>query len=148
MDFIKADSTYTKELRNMAHFSEAYWGYEQSFMDVFDKIFNITDDFIRNNTVYMGMDNNRIVCFWGAICKGNRCELEYFYVSTKEINKGLGKVMWENFISWCYLNKIKEISFVTSEEAIGFYKKMGAILVDKVASSIDHRLIPKFELQL
>ena len=148
MDFIRGDTTYTKELRNIAHFSEAYWGYEQPFMDVFDKIFNITDEFIRNNTVYMRRDHDRIVCFWGAICKGNICELEYFYVSPEQINTGLGKVMWKNFISWAQLNKIKEISFVTRRESIGFYEKMGAILVGEVLSSIDNRLIPKFELQL
>lgn len=148
MDFIKADSTYTRELRNMAHSSEAYWGYEQSFMAIFDRVFNITDDFIKNNPVYIGVDNDNILCFWGAICKGDTCELEYFYVSPQQINKGLGKVMWKNFISWCSTNQIKQISFVTSEEAIGFYEKMGALLVGKAFSSIDNRPIPKFELQL
>jgi len=64
---------------------------------------------MEKHPVYVGMEENRPVCFWGAIPSGNKCELEFFYVDTTCIRKGYGAAMWQHFTSWCRQNRIEVI---------------------------------------
>lgn len=153
MDFRRAETKDLAALRAIAHDSEAYWGYDQAFMNVFDQTFNITAAFIRENPVYIGWEDHQPVCFWGALPKGamltgRSCELEYFYVSAKHMGKGLGKIMWEHFMEWCRHSTITEVSLVTSPQATGFYEKMGCIFSGTAISPIDGRPIPQLLYRL
>lgn len=139
----KATSKNILELRSLAHQSEAYWGYSNQFMSVFDETFNITEEFIRSNPVYVLWDGNKVVAFWG-LRTDNIWELEYFYVKESELGKGYGKILWNHMIKWCEEHDIHKIHFVTSHQAIGFYNKMGATLDSMAQSVIDKRDIPHF----
>lgn len=131
-------------LRRLARQSEAHWGYDESFMDVFDRTFNITGDFLLRMPVFVFRDQGKIIAFWGVIPDGNRCGLEYFYIAETALNRGYGRYMWNHLISWCQANGITQVSFVTSWEAVGFYEKMGAKQDGIYQSSIDGRDIPHF----
>lgn len=148
MKFLRADSKRVEILRKLAHDSEAYWGGSHFFMEVFDETFNITDHFIRENPVHIGIENDTVICFWGVIQNGGSCELEYFYIRVDYIKKGLGKTMWANLIEWCLENQINKISLVTSSEAKEFYIKMGCTYCGDVSSTIDGRAIPSLEYRI
>lgn len=143
MEMTAAVEADLPELRSIAHDSEAYWGCGQDFMDKFDRVFNITGDFIVDNAVYTGRIGGKIVAFWGLKKMGLTAELEYFYVSRDCIGMGLGKCLWYSLITWCIGKQVKKLTFVTSEQAVGFYEKMGARRCGEAVSEIDGRLIPR-----
>lgn len=142
MEFYRTGTKELDVLRKIAYHSEAYWGYGDAFMDIFDRIFNITEDFIKSNPVYAGYVQKEIAGFWGLQCREERYELEYFYISQEYLNQGLGKLMWRNLTAWCRDHKILGFQFVTSPQAVGFYEKMGAVVIGQTLSSIDGREIP------
>ena len=142
--FVQAIPEDVENLRSLAHESEAHWGYDKKFMDVFDRIINITEEFILNNPVYVIRENLNPVAFWGLRRDFEMWELEYFYVSERDLGKGFGKQMWDHMTNWCKEHKIKRIHFVTSYQAVGFYEKMGAIQDGNSQSMIDGRSIPHF----
>ena len=141
--FRKAEILHLKYLREIAYYSEKYWGFSDEFMKRFEEKFNITESFLEKYPVYIGMEADIPVCFWGVVPLQDKCELEYFYVDTKRIGNGYGAVMWKHLIAWCKENDILEISLVTSSQAVGFYEKMGAWVCGETLSVIDGRMIPK-----
>ena len=145
---VKAIPEDVNYLRSLAHKSEAYWGYDKKFMDVFDNKFNITTKFILNNPVYVIWENLIPVAFWGLRRDVEMWELEYFYVSQQNLRKGYGKQMWHHMTNWCKEREITKLHFVTSYQAVGFYEKMGAIQDGTSKSMIDGRTIPHFICEL
>lgn len=143
MEFQRAVTEDLDILRRIAYHSEAHWGYSDTFMDIFDRIFNITEDFIKRNPVYVGYVQKEIAGFWGLQCREEQYELEYFYIHQEYLNQGLGKLMWGNLTAWCREHKISGFRFVTSHQAVGFYEKMGALVMGQTLSSIDGREIPQ-----
>ena len=87
-------------------------------------------------------------CILGGRCDFEMWKLEYFYVSERDLGKGYGKQMWNHMTNWCKEHKIQKIHFVTSDQAIGFYEKMGAIQDGMSQSTIDDRDIPHFICEL
>lgn len=142
MYFHKADSTDINRLRTIAYHSEAHWGYDETFMGIFEERFNITEEFLSHNPVYAAAKGDETVGFWGMHSGEEGDELEYFYIAPSYLNQGLGKIMWHHLIAWCADQGIDAFTFVTSPQAAGFYEKMGAVIVGERRSVIDGRQIP------
>lgn len=146
----RAGTEDTDTLRRLARESEAHWGYDETFMDTFDRMFNITGPFISEHPVFVFMEEEEVLAqqhalaFWGMIPDRDRGELEFFYISLDCLNRGYGRRMWDHMTGWCRENGIRELSFVTSWEATGFYEKMGAVQDGEARSVIDGRPIPHF----
>ena len=144
LEFARAEPEDTKALRRLARASEAHWGYDEAFMENFDAGFNVTEDFIRCNPVYAAGDRGCPAAFWGIRQDRDAWELEYFYVAEERLGRGLGKQMWEHMIGWCGKQGIGRIQFVTSPQAVGFYRKMGAVQDGETRSPVDGRPVPRF----
>lgn len=70
--------------------------------------------------------------------------MEYFYIAIQYINKGYGNQLWNSLIIECKKNQIHNFEFVTSPQAVQFYKKMGAETIGHVESLLEQgRMIPK-----
>lgn len=131
-------------LRRIARESEAHWGFDEAFMDTFDRKFNITREFIEEHPVFVFLKDEAPAAFWGVVTEGDGCGLEYFYIAEAYLGKGYGRQMWEHLTCWCGEHGIREMHFVTSWEAAGFYEKMGAQRDGEAVSVIDGRKIPRF----
>lgn len=148
LDFVRAIPNDVNQLRLLAHKSEAHWDYNETFMTIFDQVFNITEQFICKNPVYVLWNDTNPVAFWGLEQEEDCLELQYFYVEQSDIGKGYGKQMWNHMINWCEEHNIHSIHFVTSPQAIGFYNKMGATNDRMTQSVIDGRTIPHFTYKI
>ena len=95
-------------------------------------------------TVYAAGDRGCPAAFWGIRQDRDAWELEYFYVAEERLGRGLGKQMWEHMIGWCGKQGIGRIQFVTSPQAVGFYRKMGAVQDGETRSPVDGRPVPRF----
>ncbi|ARC83771.1 acetyltransferase family protein [Clostridium argentinense CDC 2741] len=131
-------------LTDIAIKSEAYWGYDSNYMDKFKSIYNVSEEFIKNNSTVLIEEDNSIVGFYGLICKDNEISLEYFFIEPKYIGKGYGKLLWNYLVSDCKNLGIKDFDIVTSPQAKEFYVKMGAIPCGEVESLLKKgRIIPQ-----
>ncbi|EGO62565.1 GNAT family N-acetyltransferase [Acetonema longum] len=131
-------------LARLAYCSEAYWGYDDSYMEKFKAHYNLTEEFINKNPVFIMEENDRIIGFWGLHQADAGWELEYFYIAAEHIGRGFGGQLWHSLIDKCKENRIDYFEFVTSPQAVGFYEKMGAVTIGQVKSLISkERIIPK-----
>lgn len=148
IEFYKADEASLPLLRSIAYQSEAHWGYDASFMRIFEQKFNITNEFLKNHPVYAGRSGDKTVGFWGIKRAEGRCELEYLYIAPEYLNCGYGRILWQHLTAWCREHTIPAFEFVTSPQAVGFYEKMGAAMIGETQSAIDGRNIPLLQYRL
>lgn len=146
--FRQANEGDVASIRALVRNSEAIWGFSECFLHIFDEKYNVTADFVKNHISYVMTSQNQIVGFYGLMKEKQNAHLEYFYIESSQTRKGFGKILWKNMIDRCYANGIKRIDFVTSNPAVKFYTKCGAVLNGTTQSSIDGRDIPKLFYEL
>lgn len=136
-------------LTQLAIHSEATWGFDAEFMEIFNRTYEITQNFIVGNLVYKMLIDDKLIGFFGIVKEDYESILEYFYISSDFIGKGYGKKMWHFMREVCLENHITQIEFVTSPEAGAFYNACGAENTDTVESLvIKGRMIPKFRYKI
>jgi len=131
-------------LTNIAINSEAYWGYDEEYMESFKNTYGVSENYISNYPTFLIEDNQIIVGFYSILMNVGETELEYFFINPDYIGKGYGKLLWNHVIENAKSLNIKQLEIVTSPEAIGFYIKMGAVKIGEVESLVKvGRKIPR-----
>lgn len=131
-------------LTSIAINSEAYWGYDEDYMESFKDTYRVSENYISNYPTFLIEDDEEIVGFYGILMNERETGLEYFFIDSKHIGKGYGKLLWSHVIGTAKSLDIKEFEIVTSPEAIGFYTKLGAIKIGEVESLVKvGRKIPR-----
>ena len=125
-------------LTEIATASEAYWGYEQDFMERFREIYRITGEFITENIVFVAEDGERIAGVYAVLADGAEGSLEYLFIKPTSIGKGYGKALWDHMLGECKRLGIRRVEIVSGPHAKGFYAKMGA----KPAGEVDSLVTP------
>jgi len=133
---VSASPKDTKLLASLEIRTEAYWGYDSSFMDKFKEIYLITEEFILNNPTYILKDNEIIIGFYGLLLNDDEFSLEYLFIEPMYIGKGYGKILWNHALAECKKLGIREFTIITSPDARGFYLKLGATIDKQVDSLI------------
>lgn len=131
-----------EDLTNLAAESEAHWGFDEEFMDLYRIIYCVTPEILSENTAYVLEEEGQLIGFYIVIQEGYLGEVEYFYIKPKYIGKGFGRILWNHMIEVCDFLGILELELITSPEAVDFYVKMGAVIVKHVPSQVDSRSIP------
>ena len=141
----KASEQEAELLTKLAIRSEAYWGYDRSYMKKFQSMYAVTEDFISRNPTFVLEDENEIIGFYGfLINKGETC-FEYLFIEPRDIGLGYGKKLWNHAVETGKTLGIKEFVIVTSPQAKEFYLKMGAVQTGEVESLVKKgRMIPQF----
>lgn len=132
-------------LSDIAHNSEAYWGYDFEYMERFRSVYQVTEDFINRNETYILKNQNRIVGFYGLVENEQVNSLEYFFIEPKSIGQGYGKLLWKHLLDFTCKNlRINEFEIITSPQAKEFYIKLGAVCLGEVESLLKKgRRIPR-----
>lgn len=131
-------------LTNIAINSEAYWGYDEDYMESFKDTYRVSENYISNYPTFLIEDDNEVVGFYGILMNEGETELEYFFIDPRYIRKGYGKLLWKHVIETARSLNIKAFEIITSPEAIGFYTKLGALKIGEVESLVKvGRKIPR-----
>lgn len=147
MIFRKAKLNDLDILNKLAINSESYWGENSTFLEKFKKVYIITPRSLNNSYIIIMEKDTEIVGFYSLDIK--KRELDYFYIKKNFIGQGLGKEMWKNMLSNCKRFGLKELYFVTSSEAAGFYLSLGAIKIGTVESKLRKgKFIPKLKYEI
>lgn len=140
----RAEAIDANILTNIAINSEAYWGYDEDYMESFKDTYRVSENYISNYPTFLIEDDNGVVGFYGILMNEGEIELEYFFIHPRYIRKGYGKLLWQHVIETARSLNIKEFEIVTSPEAIGFYTKLGATKIGEVESLVKvGRKIPR-----
>jgi GNAT superfamily N-acetyltransferase len=140
----KAEICEASILTDISIRSEAYWGYDSTFMENFKCSYKVTEEIIKNNPTFVIEEGENIIGFYSLLMDYEETSLEYLYIDPDNIGKGYGRLLWNHMIDICKKQGIDKITLVTSPQAKEFYTKMGAIQTGEVDSLvISGRKIPR-----
>ncbi|MFP3378580.1 GNAT family N-acetyltransferase [Bacillus sp. SIMBA_069] len=129
------------ELSEFALHSKATWNYSEEFILACKEDLTITEEYIKNNFVYVLENDNTMIGFFSFLRNENA--LDFLYIHPRYKGKGYGKILWEYVIQQANELGIKSFTIDSDPNAKGFYLKMGAKLIGETPSTVfEDRLLP------
>lgn len=131
-----------KELSNLALSSKATWSYSEEFIQACKEDLTITEQYIKNNYVYVLEEKQEIIGFFSFQRKEAE-SLDFLYLDPKYKGKGYGRILWESVIQKATALNMKSFTIDSDPNAKGYYIKMGAKLIGEIPSTVfKDRLLP------
>ncbi|MFK4412343.1 GNAT superfamily N-acetyltransferase [Bacillus sp. RC251] len=141
MKIRKALLSEENELSELALHSKATWNYSEAFILACKEDLTITEEYIKNNFVYVLENDNTKIGFFSFLRNENA--LDFLYIQPRYKGKGYGKIMWKFVIEQANELGIKSFKIDSDPNAKGFYLKMGAKLIGETPSTVfEDRLLP------
>ncbi|BAR85013.1 acetyltransferase [Bacillus thuringiensis serovar tolworthi] len=81
------------ELSELALHSKATWNYSEEFILACKEDLTITEEYIKNNFVYVLVNDNAKIGFFSFL--RNDKALDFLYIHPHYKGKGYGKILWE-----------------------------------------------------
>lgn len=121
--------------------SKAYWGYSEEFLKSVEKELTVTEHYLKNAVAFVAELDSKIVGIVGLSLKKD--ELEFLFIEPDYIGKGLGKLLWNKFLSEIRSQGITSFKILSDPGAEPFYQRMGAKRIGMAKSSV--RMLPLLE---
>ncbi|MTH17028.1 GNAT family N-acetyltransferase [Flavobacterium sp. LC2016-01] len=145
----KANITDNEILTTITKKSKAYWGYSAEQIQKWDKNLTISQDYIRENTVFKLVDNDLIIGYYSYIFENEKeVKLDNLFILPEHIGKGFGKHLLLDFLSRMKEEKTERIILDSEPNAEEFYAKMGFVKIGEFETSIKNRFMPIMEMKL
>ncbi|EOO24377.1 acetyltransferase [Bacillus cereus VD133] len=132
----------TNELSRLALSAKATWGYSEEFILACKESLTITEEYIRNNYVYILEHLNAKIGFF-AFERTEIDNLDWVYIHPNYKGKGYGRILWKSIVIKAAELGIMNFMIVSEPKAEGFYIKMGAKRTGETPSTtFKNRILP------
>lgn len=136
-------------LTNLMRRSKAHWGYDADFMaDAEAEMTVRTEDFISCKHYILEIEGQP--AGFSSLCdRGEVVLLDNLFIEPKWIGQGVGRQLWDHAVSFAQKEKLTAIILVSDPNALGFYQKMGAVVVGESQSGIrPGRMLPRMRYEI
>jgi len=142
----QADAT---ELTEIAHKSKQFLGYSDDQISQWSGGLTVTEEFISDNLVFCLKEHGLIIAFYALVkIDEAEMELEHFWVSPKNIQKGKGKMLFEHLKGQLVPKSISTVKIVSDPNAKEFYEKCGATYQKEHLSPESGRYLPLLRFKI
>jgi len=129
-------------LTDLAHASKRYWGYPDSYIQLWNRGLTFTPEFIEKNAVYTAVYEGAAVGVFAVTCGGAECELAHLWLAPEWIGRGLGRRLFDEAVSVARTTGAKTMRILSDQNAEGFFLRMRARHVAYFPSKPDGRKMP------
>ncbi|CAG9613616.1 hypothetical protein BACCIP111899_02835 [Bacillus rhizoplanae] len=137
-----------KELSNLALASKATWNYSEEFILACKEDLTITEQYIKNNYVYILEEKQEIIGFF-SFQRKEVDSLDFLYLHPNYKGKGYGRILWESVVQKAEELEIKSFTIDSDPNAKGYYVKMGAKQIGEIPSTVfKNRILPLLRYDL
>jgi GNAT superfamily N-acetyltransferase len=144
----RARPNEAEQLSRLAHRSKAHWGYDAEFLRRVAAELTITPRAITEHEVWVLEDDGRIIGFHRVI-PGEPAVLEDLWLEPEAIGAGHGRRLWEHAVGVARAGGAAAMELDAEPHAMGFYERMGAVLVGVTASQVvPGRELPRMRVPL
>ncbi|MGG2066070.1 GNAT family N-acetyltransferase [Bacillus sp. S14(2024)] len=136
------------ELSNLALSSKATWNYSEEFVLACKEDLTITEQYIKNNYVYILEEKQETVGFF-SFQRKEIDSLDFLYLHPNYKGKGYGRILWESVVQKALELEIKSFTIDSDPNAKGYYVKMGAKQIGEIPSTVfKNRMLPLLRYDL
>jgi GNAT superfamily N-acetyltransferase len=137
------------QLTDLSLRSKAYWGYDASFLARCRSIMRLKTASIATWPHHAAEIGGRIVGFYGLEREDEGVGLDYLFVDTDFVGRGIGRALWNHAVATAHGLGHRVLIVVSDPNAEGFYLKMGARRVGTRSSELEPgRRLPVLRLPL
>ncbi|WP_242220963.1 GNAT family N-acetyltransferase [Bacillus cereus group sp. BfR-BA-01380] len=130
------------ELSNLALSSKATWNYSEEFILACKEDLTITEQYMKNNYVYILEENQEIIGFF-SFQRKEVDSLDFLYLHPAYKGRGYGRILWESVVQKAVELNMKSFTIDSDPNAKGYYVKMGAKLIGETPSTVfKNRMLP------
>ena len=130
-------------LTQIAIRSKSYWGYSSKIINPWQAKLKVTPQFLQNAIHYVAERKETIKGFWIRSAVEELSEGRLF-VEPSEIRKGCGKALWHAVMIEAKNRGLRYLTWEADSNAVGFYLKMGAVIIDSLPS----KFVPGLQLPI
>lgn len=130
------------ELTRIAHAAKRHWGYPEKLIRLWKHDLTVTSEAVESELVYCAIRGRKIAGFYALSCVGRTCEIEHMWVDPRCIGTGVGGRLFKHLLKRLRVMKVTRLKIASDPNAEGFYLRMGARRVGRVASRPSGRSIP------
>lgn len=135
-------------LTEIAFAAKRFWGYPESWIEVWREYLTITPDYIERHEVFVAVESDRLIGFYALVISEGKTELDHLWIWPERIGKGVGSRLLGHAIDRAAALNIATIEIVADPNAEGFYLKAGARRIGEVISIIEgqERRLPRLAI--
>ena len=136
-------------LTRIAHSAKQHWGYPERWIKHWEADLTISEDFIRNNQVYVAERDDQICGFYALCIEDSKAELEHMWVAPSYIGTGVGKELFLDAMDRATTMNVRQIRITSDPNAAGLYERMGATRTGEGVGEIDGqpRVLPRMKIE-
>ena len=145
----QAQPDEAKSLTELNWRSKAYWGYDDTFMNLVRDDMQITSDDITNEHAYiLETIEHRVMGFYMLKMLENHLHLDALFIEPDAIGSGCGRALFTHAVSLAHELGFAEFTLEADPNAEAFYLKLGAQRVGQRESRIKGRYLPQMLYQI
>jgi predicted N-acetyltransferase YhbS len=129
--------------------SKAFWDYDASFLARCRVVMTVKARNIENHPHYVAELDGRIAGFYGFEPEAEGVGLDYLFVDTDLVGRGVGSALWRHAVDTARGLGHRALIVVSDPNAEGFYLKMGCRRIGTRPSDLENgRQLPLLRLAL
>jgi len=129
--------------------SKAFWGYDASFLARCRAVMTVKARNIENHPHHVAELDGRIAGFYGFEPEAEGVGLDYLFVETDLVGRGVGRALWQHAVDTARGLGHRALIVVSDPNAEGFYLKMGCRRIGTRPSDLENgRQLPLLRLAL
>lgn len=130
--------------------SKAHWGYAPDFIERCREALTVTEEMIASHDVFLAESDGQPLGFYVLKAgPGSDGILDFMFVDPPAIGQGVGGRLWHHAVRQAASRGYAALRIDADPHAEGFYRKMGAVRVGEVASTVDpDRMLPHMRYRL
>jgi len=130
--------------------SKAHWGYAPDFIERCRDDLTVTEEMIASHDVFVADSGGKPLGFYVLkVSPGDDGDLAFMFVDPPAIGQGVGRQLWRHAVQQAASRGYAALRIDADPHAEGFYRRMGAVRVGKVASTVDpERMLPLMQYRL
>jgi len=139
------------DLTRIAHAAKAHWGYPAEWLRRWAPQLTIEPAALLRHEVRVLRDEaGRPRGFYALGRVGDEATLEHLWLDPAMIGRGFGRVLYQDAIAHARALGASRLTIESDPFAEGFYRRMGAVPIGRVAAHLDdtERWLPLLEVRL
>jgi GNAT superfamily N-acetyltransferase len=134
-------------LRELAHRSKGYWGYDDAFMSAAMALWHMGPDEVASHEVHVLEIDGRITGWHRVTLNQFHAELEDLWVEPPAIGQGHGRTLFEHAVGVARAAGAERLEWDADPNAEPFYRAMGGEVIGQTASDVvGDRQLPRMRL--
>jgi GNAT superfamily N-acetyltransferase len=138
----RARRTDARALTAIAHAAKRDWGYGDDLMGLWKRDLTLRPEQVDADPVFCAVRGAELVGFYALSRDGGDVELEHLWVHPRRMGAGVGARLFGHALRRARALGGRRLRIASDPNAEGFYRRMGAHRVGRVASRPAGRTLP------